>query len=266
MHVPTATKISLINKLSQTGLQVVEATSFVSPKAIPQLADGSEVLRGITYQSGVNYPVLVPNQKGMEAALKCGVKEIAIFGAASEEFTMKNINCTIEESIKRFQVVVAMAKEHDIKVRGYVSCVMGCPYQGEIEPSSVINVAKQLIDMGCYEVSLGDTIGIGTLQQTNDLMSAIWKEIPTHMVASHFHNTYNRAIENLVVSLSYGVSVMDSSVAGIGGCPYAKGATGNVPTEDVLYMCELLGIETGVDLAKIIEVGDFISKELNKEN
>ena len=265
-HVPTETKIQLLNQLSQTGLSVVEATSFVSPKAIPQLADGADVLKGITLVDGVNYPVLVPNKRGMESAINCGVKEIAVFGAASEAFTQKNINCTIDESIARFQVVMDMAKEHDIKVRGYVSTVMGCPYQGDIDVNKVADVSKQLLDMGCYEISLGDTIGIGTPEQTFELIETVSKVIPMPQLAAHFHNTYERAIMNLVVSLSYGVAVIDSSVAGIGGCPYAQGASGNVATEDVLYMCELLGIEHGVDFPKILQVGDYISKELNREN
>ena len=215
---------------------------------------------------GVNYPVLVPNKRGMESAINCGVKEIAVFGAASEAFTQKNINCTIDESIARFQVVMDMAKEHDIKVRGYVSTVMGCPYQGDIDVNKVADVSKQLLDMGCYEISLGDTIGIGTPEQTFELIETVSKVIPMPQLAAHFHNTYERAIMNLVVSLSYGVAVIDSSVAGIGGCPYAQGASGNVATEDVLYMCELLGIEHGVDFPKILQVGDYISKELNREN
>ena len=261
-HVPAAVKIQLINMLSQTGLKVVEATSFVSPKAIPQLADGAEVLQGITYENGVSYPVLVPNQKGMEAALKCGVKEIAVFGAASEQFTQKNIKCSIDESIQRFEVVMGMAKEHHVKVRGYVSCVMGCPYQGDVDVNKVADVAKQLLDMGCYEISLGDTIGIGTPELTEKLMTTVSQVVPKEQLASHFHNTYNRAIQNLVVSLSSGISVIDSSVAGIGGCPYAKGASGNIATEDVVLLCELLGIEHGVDFSKLIASGNFISEFL----
>ena len=272
MHVPTATKIELIDRLSRTGLPVVEATSFVSPKAIPQLADGAAVLAGISPVDGVNYPVLVPNKRGMESALKAGVKEIAVFGAASEAFTQKNINCTIEESLNRFQDVMDMATEHDIKVRGYVSCVMGCPYQGEIDAEEVRRVTQLLFGLGCYEVSLGDTIGIGTPELTDNLFRTLLEkrdgeeQIDVDRLASHFHNTYERAIQNLIVSLAHGVRVFDSSVAGIGGCPYAKGASGNVATEDVLYLCELLKIEHGVDMASLIETGEFISKELQRDN
>lgn len=237
----------------------------MSPKAIPQLADGAEVLSGITQKSGVGYPVLVPNIKGMESALKCGVSEIAVFGAASELFTQTNIKCSIAESLVRFEKVMAMAKENDIKVRGYVSCVMGCPYENEVQPEKVQEVAQTLLDMGCYEISLGDTIGIGTPDLTYTLLEAL-KGIPRDLLAAHFHNTYDRAIPNLIIALNEGISVADSSVAGIGGCPYAKGASGNVATEDVVYLCELLGIEHGVDFKQLIEVGDYISTELNREN
>jgi len=256
---------------------VVEATSFVSPKAIPQLADGAQVLAAISPAPNVSYPVLVPNTKGMESALKAGVAEIAVFGAASEAFTQRNIKCSIQESIQRFEAVMGMAKENDIKVRGYVSCVMGCPYQGEIEPKMVAEVSKQLLDLGCYEISLGDTIGIGTPEQTFAMLDAVMNEakIAPQILASHFHNTYDRAIQNLVVSLSQGITVMDSSVAGIGGCPYADGASGNIATEDVVYLCELLGIEHGVQITTegqaagnhgILDVGDYISHELAREN
>ncbi|TNV77051.1 hypothetical protein FGO68_gene6594 [Halteria grandinella] len=262
--VPTETKINLINKLSDSGLRVVEATSFVSEKAIPQMKDNSEVLAGIIRKEGISYPVLVPNIKGMESALKQNVKEIAVFGAASEAFTQKNIKCSIEESLKRFEDVIAIAKRESIKVRGYVSCVMGCPYEGEIDPRLVNTVAQKLLDMGCYEISLGDTIGIGTPDKTYEMLQAV--KIDRSILAAHFHNTYNRAIQNLVIALSEGISIVDSSVAGIGGCPYAKGASGNVPTEDILFLCELLGIEHGVDIPKLIEVGDYISTELKREN
>lgn len=261
---PTESKVELIDRLSQTGLKVIEATSFVSPKAIPQLADGAEVLNKINRKSGVSYPVLVPNAKGMQGALACGVEEIAVFGAASEAFTKKNINCSIQESLERFEAVMTMANENKIKVRGYVSCVMGCPYQGEIDPTLVDYVSAQLYKMGCYEISLGDTIGIGYPTQTKELCKEV--KLPAEMLAAHFHNTYDRAIPNLVVAFSEGIEVADTSVAGIGGCPYAKGASGNVATEDVLYLCELLGIKHGVDIRAIIETGEFISKVLNREN
>ncbi|CDW85877.1 hydroxymethylglutaryl-mitochondrial-like [Stylonychia lemnae] len=283
--VPTETKINLINKLSESGLKVVESTSFVSPKAIPQMADAVEVLKGINRIEGVSYPVLVPNVKGMETALKCNVEEIAVFGAASEAFTQKNIKCSIEESLKRFSDVIQMAKENQIRVRGYVSCVMGCPYEGEIDPQNVQLVAQIMKDMGCYEISLGDTIGIGTpgikffqiillAEKTEILFNTV--KLERGMLAAHFHNTYDRAIQNLVVALGVniivqisiqnGISVIDSSVAGIGGCPYAKGASGNVATEDVLFLLDLLGIEHGVDVHKLCQVGDYISKELNRDN
>ena len=218
----------------------------------------------ITYKDGVNYPVLVPNIKGMQGALAAKVSEIAVFGAASEAFTKKNINCTIDESIERFKAVIESAKENNIKVRGYVSCVMGCPYQGSIDPIVVDKVAQSLYRMGCYEISLGDTIGIGTPELTKVLFDSI--NLPKHVLAAHFHNTYDRAIANLVVAFSHGISVADSSVAGIGGCPYAKGASGNVATEDVLYLCELLGIEHGVDFKMIMDTGSFISDLLKRDN
>lgn len=262
--VPTESKVELIDRLSMSGLKVVEATSFVSPKAIPQLADGSEVLAKIKLQPGVSYPVLVPNTKGMQGALKANVAEIAVFGAASEAFTQKNINCTIKESLDRFQAVMDQANENNIKVRGYVSCVMGCPYQGDIDPTLVDYVASKLFKMGCYEISLGDTIGIGYPSQTQELLEAV--KLPVDHLAAHFHNTYDRAIPNLLVAFSKGVSVADSAVSGIGGCPYAKGASGNVATEDVLYLCELLGIEHGVDLKSVMETGNFISGVLDREN
>lgn len=254
--------MELINRLSETGLKVVEATSFVSPKAIPQLADSLEVLMKINYKDGINYPVLVPNTKGMQGALAAKVSEIAVFGAASEAFTKKNINCTIDESIERFKAVIDLAKANNVRVRGYVSCVMGCPYQGAIDPKIVDKVAQSLYEMGCYEISLGDTIGIGTPELTKVLFDSV--NLPKEVLAAHFHNTYDRAIANLVVAFSHGVSVADSSVAGIGGCPYAKGASGNVATEDVLYLCELLGIEHGVDFKMIIGTGEFISDVLKR--
>jgi isopropylmalate/homocitrate/citramalate synthase len=221
------------------------------------MEDNSEVFKAITQIEGVSYPVLTPNMKGLEGALEVGAKVIAVFAAASESFTKKNINCTIDESLERFQPVLETALERGLKVRGYVSCVMGCPYEGEISPDVVNKVANALFDMGCYEISLGDTIGIGTMNQTDLLFDTV--TLPREVLAAHFHNTYDRAIENLVIALYHGITVMDSSVAGIGGCPYAKGASGNVATEDVIYLLDLLGIEHGVDLSKLIKVGDFIS-------
>lgn len=262
--VPTETKIELINKLAGTGLKVVEATSFVSPKWVPQMADATDVLEGITRFDNVSYPVLTPNLKGLEAAMKAGAYEVSVFGAASESFTKKNINCTIDESLDRFEQVVQFALASGLKVRGYVSCVMGCPYEGDIDPEKVKEVSRRLFDMGCYEISLGDTIGIGTMDKTIAMLDTV--DIPVGNLAAHFHNTYERAIENLVIALAKGVSVVDSSVAGIGGCPYAKGASGNVATEDVLYTLDLLGIEHGVDFKSLIEIGDFISSEISKDN
>ena len=262
--VPTETKVQLIDKLAQTGLSVVEATSFVSPKWVPQMADAADVLKKINKIKGVSYPVLTPNMKGLESALKAGATEVSVFGAASESFTKKNINWTIEESLDRFEEVVKAALSSNLKVRGYVSCVMGCPYEGNIGPQKVKFVARRLFDMGWYEISLGDTIGVGTMEQTIQMFDAV--DVPKDKLAAHFHNTYDRAIENLVVALAKGISVVDSSVAGIGGWPYAKGASGNVSTEDVLYLLELLEIKHDVNFKELINVGSYISKEISKEN
>lgn len=262
--IPTATKIELINKLSETGLQAVEVTSFVSPKWVPQMADHTEVLQGITKHKGVSYPVLTPNLKGFQSAVAAGAKEVAIFGAASETFSQKNINCSIEESLQRFQDVMTAAKEKQIPVRGYVSCVLGCPYEGTIKPDSVALVAKKMLDMGCYEISLGDTIGVGTPGAMKELLQTVSEVIPLDKVAVHCHDTYGQALANIYAALQMGVRVVDSSVAGLGGCPYAKGASGNVATEDVIYMMDGLGIDTGVDLKKIISVGHYISAILKR--
>lgn len=262
--VPTAIKIDFINKLSQTGLSVIETTSFVSAKWIPQLSDNYHVLTGITQNPDVTYPVLVPNMQGFSAALSAGATEIAIFGAASETFSQKNINCSIAESLQRFATVIHAAKKNHIKVRGYVSCVLGCPYEGEIKPAAVANVATQLFELGCYEISLGDTIGVGTPLKAQQLIDEVAKTIPRQFLAAHFHDTYGQALANLMAVLEKGVSIIDSSVAGLGGCPYAKGATGNVASEDVLYMLNGLGINTGVDLSALIAVGNFISDYLGR--
>ncbi len=262
--IPTSIKIEFINRLSQTGLSVIEATSFVSAKWIPQLSDNSIVLQGIKQKPGIIYPVLVPNMQGFNAALAAGVKEIAIFGAASETFSQKNINCSITESLQRFADVIAAAKEHQIKVRGYVSCVLGCPYEGEIQPAAVANVATKLFELGCYEISLGDTIGVGTPLKAQIMIDEVAKTIPRQFLAAHFHDTYGQALANLIAVIEKGITIIDSSVAGLGGCPYAKGATGNVASEDVLYMLNGLGIETGVDLNKLIAVGNYISDFLKR--
>ncbi len=263
-HVPAHAKIQLINKLSGSGLSVVEATSFVSPRWVPQMGDAAEVLEGITRRDGVSYPVLCPNMKGLENALKHGAEEIAVFSAASESFTKRNINSTISQSLKTFEPVVKIAREEGLKVRGYVSCVLGCPYEGTIRPSAVASVSKALFDMGCYEISLGDTIGVGNPGSAVAMVRAVKEQIPVENLAAHFHDTYGQALVNLLAALQEGISVVDSAVGGLGGCPYAKGATGNVATEDVLYMLAGLGVHTGVDLQKVMEAGAFISKCLGK--
>jgi hydroxymethylglutaryl-CoA lyase len=266
LFVPTDVKVALINKLSLTGISCIEATSFVSPKAIPQLADNVEVFNSIDKNPEVSYSALVPNSKGLDGALKAGVKEIAIFGAASESFSKRNINCSIRQSIARFKEVIARAKNHDIRIRGYISCVLGCPYEGEISPEKVGDVAKSMLDLGVDEISLGDTIGVGTPKQTIRLINEIIKELPVNQLAMHFHDTYGQAIANIYASLECGVNVFDSSIAGLGGCPYARGATGNVATEDVLYLMHGLGIETGIDIYKVIAVGEFICEKLSRKN
>ncbi|XP_053254774.1 hydroxymethylglutaryl-CoA lyase, mitochondrial isoform X1 [Podarcis raffonei] len=262
--VPTHVKIDLINMLSETGLSVIEATSFVSPKWIPQMADHTEVMQGIRKVPGISYPVLTPNLKGFQAAVAAGAKEVSIFGAASELFTKKNINCSIEESLDRFSEVLSAAKETSIPVRGYVSCVLGCPYEGKISPAKVAEVSKKMYAMGCYEISLGDTIGVGTPGNMKDMLSAVMKEVPLGALAVHCHDTYGQALANTLVALQMGVNVVDSSVAGLGGCPYAQGASGNVATEDMVYMLNGLGIHTGVDLTKLLDAGTFICKALNR--
>lgn len=258
----TTVKVEFINRLSDCGYKTIEVTSFVSPKWIPQMADHREVFQAIKKKAGISYPVLVPNEQGLMAALEVGVKEIAIFTAASETFTKKNINCTIEESFERFAPIMAIAKKENINVRGYVSCVLGCPYEGEIKPQAVANVAKRLFEIGCYEVSLGDTIGVGTPLKTQNMIDAVAKHVPIKHLAGHFHDTYGQALANIFAALQLGISVFDSSIAGLGGCPYARGATGNVATEDVLYLLNGLNIETGINLEKLIAVDNFICKEL----
>ena len=262
--VPTPVKIELIDRLADCGLPVVEATSFVSPKWVPQLADAAEVMSGIRRKPGVAYPVLVPNMKGLDAALAAGVHEIAVFGAATETFSHRNINCSITESMERFRPVVKKALAENLRVRGYISCVLGCPYEGRVAPSSVAKLAEELFEMGCYEISLGDTIGVGTPAEARALIAAVERVVPTDKLAAHFHDTYGQALANILAVLECGVSVIDSSVAGLGGCPYARGASGNVASEDVLYMLNGLGIETGVDLDRLVATGEFISEQLDK--
>ncbi|MBU0888217.1 MAG: hydroxymethylglutaryl-CoA lyase [Alphaproteobacteria bacterium] len=262
--IPAAVKIALIDRLSAAGLKVVESGSFVSPKWVPQMADTAEVLAGISKKPGTVYPVLVPNLKGLEGALAAGVMEIAVFGAASESFSQRNINCSIAESLERFRPVVETALQNDIRVRGYISCVLGCPYEGEIAPEAVASVARSLFAMGCYEVSLGDTIGTGTPGKAGAMLRIVASDIPMDKLAVHFHDTYGQALANIYAALEEGVSVIDSSVAGLGGCPYAKGASGNVATEDVVYMLNGLGIDTGIDLDALVETAFFISDALGR--
>ncbi|XP_007978248.2 hydroxymethylglutaryl-CoA lyase, mitochondrial isoform X1 [Chlorocebus sabaeus] len=263
--VSTAVKIKLIDMLSEAGLSVIEATSFVSPKWVPQMADHAEVLKGIQKFPGITYPVLTPNLKGFEAAVAAGAKEVSIFGAASELFTKKNINCSMEESFQRFDAILKAAQSANISVRGYVSCVLGCPYEGKISPAKVAEVTKKLYSMGCYEISLGDTIGVGTPGIMKDMLSAVMQEVPPAALAVHCHDTYGQALANTLMALQMGVSVVDSSVAGLGGCPYAQGASGNLATEDLVYMLEGLGIHTGVNLQKLLEAGNFICQALNRK-
>ncbi len=266
IFVTTPTKIKLIDLLSQTGLQWIEATSFVSAKAIPQLADSEEVFRNIHKPKGVHFSALVPNERGMQMALGMGVKNIAIFTAASETFNQHNINCSIAESITRAIPVMALAREKQIHVRAYISCALGCPYEGSISPKQVLNVTQQLLDLGVDEISYGDTIGVGTPKQTKALLSQVSLCLPNSKVAMHFHDTYGQAVANIYTSLEAGITRFDSSVAGLGGCPYALGATGNVATEDVLYLMHGLGMETGIDIYKIVLAGDMICKALGRKN
>ncbi len=265
MEVPTQVKLELIGRLADAGLPAVEATAFVSPKWIPQMADHTEVLEGIRRKPGVSYPVLTPNLKGFEAARAAGATEVAVFGAASESFSKKNINCSIAESLERFRPVAEAARKANIKVRGYISCVLGCPYEGDIAPARVAAVARALHDMGCYEISLGDTIGTGTPGRTKAMIEACAREVPIERLAGHYHDTYGQALANIYASLEMGVATFDSSVAGLGGCPYAKGASGNVATEDVVYMLHGLGIDTGIDLAKLVATGQWICGVIGKE-
>ncbi|XP_063346970.1 3-hydroxy-3-methylglutaryl-CoA lyase, cytoplasmic [Pelmatolapia mariae] len=263
--VPTGVKIQLIDMLSGTGLSVIEATSFVSSKWVPQMADHTDVLRGIQKASNVQYPVLTPNLQGFQDAVAAGATEVAVFGSASETFSKKNINCSVDESMLRFEEVINAAKKRQIPVRGYVSCALGCPHEGHIEPSKVAEVAKRLYEMGCYEISLGDTIGIGTPGSMLKMLQRVMKDVPINAVAVHCHDTYGQALPNILTALQMGVSVVDSAVAGLGGCPYAQGSSGNVSTEDVLYMLHGMGIETGVNIAKVIEAGSFICSALSRE-
>jgi hydroxymethylglutaryl-CoA lyase len=262
--VPTEVKVGLIDRLTDAGLPAIEATSFVSPKWVPQMGDAAQVMAAIRRRTGVRYPVLTPNMKGFEAALAAGCDEVAVFVAASETFSRKNINCSIAESLERARPVTDAARAHGVRVRGYISCVLGCPYEGEIAPERVREVAAALKGMGCYEISLGDTIGTGTPGKTRKLIATVDEAVPIAEQAGHFHDTYGQALANAYAALEMGVATFDSSIAGLGGCPYAKGATGNVASEDVLYLLEGLSIETGVDMTRLRIAGQFISDFLGR--
>ncbi len=264
--IPLAAKLQLIDDLATAGHTVIEAGSFVNPKWIPQMADSAEVFAGIRRHPGVRYAALTPNLQGFERAVAVGADEVAIFAAASEAFSQKNINCSIAESLKRFHDVMSAAGEQNIAVRGYVSCVLGCPYEGEIAPQAVADVCEQLLALGCYEVSLGDTIGTGTAGSMQRLLDTLLARFKPEQLAVHCHDTYGQALANILVALQMGIATVDSSVAGLGGCPYAKGASGNVATEDVVYMLDGLGIETGLDLPALIRAGNRISATLNRPN
>jgi hydroxymethylglutaryl-CoA lyase len=260
--VPTAVKIELIDRLSATGLQTIEATSFVNPKWVPQLADAADVYAGIARKPGVDYPVLVPNEIGYDRARAAGVEEIAVFTAASEAFNRRNINASIDESIERFKPVLERARADGVPVRGYISTVLGCPYQGEVPLKDVVHVAERLHALGCHEISLGDTIGVGTPAKARAMLRAVAASVPMAALAVHFHDTYGQALANILACLEEGVAVIDSSVSGTGGCPYAHGATGNVASEDVAYMLEGMGIATGVDLDALVATGAWLSQQL----
>ena len=263
--VPAEIKVQLVEKLADAGLVVIESGAFVSPKWVPQMATSAEVFKQINKRPNVSYPMLVPNLKGLELALEAGVEEIALFAAATETFSQKNTNCSIAESIERFNAVIDQAQAAGMNIRGYISCVLGCPYEGEVSFDTVSMIAQKLFEKGCYEVSLGDTIGVGTAGQAQQLIEILSKQVPVPQLAAHFHDTYGQALANIHAVMQCGIAVVDSSVAGLGGCPYAKGATGNVATEDVLYMLQGMGIHTGVDMDKLLEAGRFISDFLGRE-
>jgi len=261
-NVPTAVKLELIERLADAGMPVIQATAFVSPKWVPQMADHTQIMNGIRRRPGVRYQVLVPNRKGLDAARAAGCNEIVVFGAATETFSKKNTNCTIDEGLVRFQEVCAEALKHGLKVRGDISVCLGCPYEGKVEPAQVARVARALYAMGCQEIALADTIGTGTPGKVRAVVETVAQHVPIEKIAGHFHDTYGQALANTYAALECGVAICDSSVAGLGGCPYAQGADGNVASEDVLYMLDGLGIETGVDIKKLIAVGEFICNHL----
>lgn len=258
-------KIALVNRLSQAGFVNIEAAAFVSPKWVPQMATSTEVMAGITRRPGTLYSALVPNMKGFEAALAAGVDEVVIFAAASEAFSQKNINCSIAESVERFRAVARAAKENKLRLRGALSCAFGCPYQGEVSTDSVASVVQQLRDLGCDEIDIADTIGVATPHHVHAVMQRAVEEFPIEKLSGHFHDTYGQALANIYASLEVGITIYHASVAGLGGCPYAKGATGNVATEDVLYMMNGLGIATGIDLDRVVDAGQFISAQLGRK-
>ncbi len=264
--VPVSAKIGLIDRLSASGLRFIEAGSFVSSKWVPQMADTADVMAGIERKPGVVYSCLTPNLKGLDAALAAGADEVAVFAAASETFSRKNINCSVADSLERFRSVCGAAKDAGVPVRGYISCVLGCPYEGAVKPQAVVRVANDLAEMGCHEISLGDTIGIGTPGVAQAMISAVSEHVPVRRLAVHFHDTYGQSLANILAALEAGVAVVDSSVAGLGGCPYANGATGNVASEDVLYMLDGLGIKTGVDAAALMAAGTYICKALERRS
>jgi hydroxymethylglutaryl-CoA lyase len=264
--VPVDVKLALIDQLAAAGLKVIEATSFVSAKWVPQMSDAATLMQILKQQEQVRYPVLVPNLKGFDAAIQAGAREISIFAAASETFSQKNINCSIAESIQRFEPIMIKAKEQAIPVRGYVSCVLGCPYEGEIALDAVADIAARLVELGCYEISLGDTIGVGNPKRSRRLVETVAKRVPIEKLAAHFHDTYGQALANLLAVLELGIATIDSSVSGLGGCPYAPGASGNVATEDVVYMLDGMGIETGIDLTLLIKAGNMISTHLGQKS
>ena len=264
MPVSTEVKVELIHRLQDAGLKVIEATAFVSSRWVPQMADNAQVMATIRRKPGVSYPVLVPNRKGLEGALAAKAGEVVVFGAATESFSKKNTNCTIAEGLARFAEVAKEAAAHGLKVRGDISVCLGCPYEGEVRPEAVVRVARELDAMGCYEITIADTIGTGTAGKTRAVFEAVMKHIPAARLAGHFHDTYGQAVANVYAALECGVPTFDSSVAGLGGCPYAKGATGNVATEDVLYLLDGLGIETGIDIRKLIAAGEYICRQLGR--
>ncbi len=263
-HLDAGVKIELIERLAEAGLKFIEAGSFVSPSWVPQMATTGDVLRGLHRTPGVRYPVLVPNMEGLQAAMAAGIEDIAIFGSASEAFSQININCSIDESFTHFVDVSRVARAEGIRLRGYISCVLGCPYEGEITPNRVRAIAMRLVDLGCYEISLGDTIGVGTPHTAAALIDAVTQSVPVGQLAVHFHDTYGQALANIYAVLQSGIRVIDGSVAGLGGCPYAKGAPGNVATEDVVYMLDGMGIKTGIDIARLVDIAQFISTALGR--